>query len=935
MKVNIRNLFKGILVAASIFAIAACSSDDDDSGESEKPIASVVMNGGTQNADGTYGIAENDSVTLSCETAGAAIKYVFSDTEITAANIDKAGFKNVGSNKKVQITGNSTLYAYAELNDRKSELKSWKFVVLPVPSKPEFTPSAPADKDTGLYPYGTTVTIASTSSVTDDVVKIYYSTTTELTASNAATAGTEYTSAAVIKIEKPLKLSAIAKGTNGWSKVTTVDYDCSIVYAEGEFEENGNIAKAVDAINGKEGASFGDGLELKGYVTLAANKVSSGKPYIYIQDKNAGIQIYNIDTSVTTYAIGDYVTVQGANAGMIYETSGVTEITTFGSIEKDDSKATRKIFYKKIPSYFVDFREFMGAGTLLRGFVAKANEHTSTYDNIYTAGANPAADVETLKLNIGPVVYASAKYQFSVWTQLAATEADLDIPDVENVKATTSKAAKSGYYEAGTVVTFECDTTGADIYYSTTEFARKDFDPSSTQFTKASSYTVNDDVTLFTIAVKGTEKSQVKMFEYLTAFDTTFVALDETNNYALDGNLAALAKAQPTDASDTKYSGYIVAYNGSSNKQYLVQDKSAGVYFYNVSLPTNARVGSKIEFTVTKGSVYSGLYEVTGANITVTEPKSTDKIYYINLTGKDDFTTYTTGQLCAVNGKAADYKDAKATVYTQKDDDGTAKSFFGYVYNRTPQTGDATIQLAEMFHKAEGTVPMPAGYVYAPDFSVASGSSVNSGTTVTLTCKTAGAAIYYTTDGNTPTSASTAYTTPITLTADVTIKAIAISDGNSSEVSSASYTVLAAGVTPVVKATLDFTNPATTWGIPKDAYSTEEATYTYGTYSVKLSAGSKALDNALIYGKQGAYVSLPAFDWTTTKIVVKGSSSGGAKVTQNIFVGDTAVSTQTTSAKVDHEYDIASAYQAAGNVYVIKVTNANNSQLTGIEIWGY
>ena len=53
--------------------------------------------------------------------------------------------------------------------------------------------------------------------------------------------------------------------------------------------------------------------------------------------------------------------------------------------------------------------------------------------------------------------------------------------------------------------------------------------------------------------------------------------------------------------------------------------------------------------------------------------------------------------------------------------------------------------------------------------------------TITITETTPGATVYYTTDGSTPTSASTKYTVPITLTGSEVLKFIAIApgDGNS------------------------------------------------------------------------------------------------------------------------------------------------------------
>lgn len=80
--------------------------------------------------------------------------------------------------------------------------------------------------------------------------------------------------------------------------------------------------------------------------------------------------------------------------------------------------------------------------------------------------------------------------------------------------------------------------------------------------------------------------------------------------------------------------------------------------------------------------------------------------------------------------------------------------------------------------------------VDAPTFSVAAGS-YNKNLSVSLMTTTAGAAIYYTTDGSTPTTSSTQYTEAINVgEGTTTIKAIAFLKGTSSEVVSATYIVV-------------------------------------------------------------------------------------------------------------------------------------------------
>lgn len=135
--------------------------------------------------------------------------------------------------------------------------------------------------------------------------------------------------------------------------------------------------------------------------------------------------------------------------------------------------------------------------------------------------------------------------------------------------------------------------------------------------------------------------------------------------------------------------------------------------------------------------------------------------------------------------------------------------------------------------------------------------------------------------------------------------------------------------------TLDFTNATKDWGI--NATATTKATkFTNGTYTIEASKGFKQSGDGVLLGKSGATLTLPAFDFAVEKIVVKkntGNSQVSSKVKQNIFVGSQAVSTQTTGADKDQTYEIKADYQKAGNIYVLKVTNAYNTQFSKIEIY--
>jgi len=77
----------------------------------------------------------------------------------------------------------------------------------------------------------------------------------------------------------------------------------------------------------------------------------------------------------------------------------------------------------------------------------------------------------------------------------------------------------------------------------------------------------------------------------------------------------------------------------------------------------------------------------------------------------------------------------------------------------------------------------------APTFSPPAGT-FDAAQSVTITSATSGAAIYFTTDGVDPTTASSVYSTPVPVSATTTLKAIATAPGfTQSTVASATYTI--------------------------------------------------------------------------------------------------------------------------------------------------
>lgn len=185
--------------------------------------------------------------------------------------------------------------------------------------------------------------------------------------------------------------------------------------------------------------------------------------------------------------------------------------------------------------------------------------------------------------------------------------------------------------------------------------------------------------------------------------------------------------------------------------------------------------------------------------------------------------------------------------------------------------------------------------------------------------------------------------------------ALSVSEGDTYKEGSTTFTVTvkapegqttapeAVGATTIFDFTKEEVENQNEWGLPVSSTNKEKGpkTYSNGTYAITLEApdgyywksGSANGGQYLLMGKNDATLTLPAFDQAVTQIDVEGTSVASTGVKQNIFVGETAVSTETTGAKnVTNKYMIAEGYQAAGTIYTLKVTSDHNTQIKTITV---
>jgi hypothetical protein len=287
-------------------------------------------------------------------------------------------------------------------------------------------------------------------------------------------------------------------------------------------------------------------------------------------------------------------------------------------------------------------------------------------------------------------------------------------------------------------------------------------------------------------------------------FPVTSGAFQTTNSYAKegqDGDAAAfLTEINPVGSALT-YSSYLSGSAGAGEEAYGIATDSAGnPYIAGISSSSNFPVTSGAYQNTNKGMESGGPVGYTGfvakfalnsaTNGTGTTTSLTPSANPTPHEQTVTFTVYVSTATQGISGTVSIVIDGGSPIPLSLDSKGYATYSSDSLAVGT-HAMTATYAGVENVYLASGATlsEVVESVTSRPTFTPAAGV-YNLPQSVTLYTPSADSAIYYTTNGTTPTTSSPVYTMPIVVSANTTITAFAIASGRAmSEVMSATYTI--------------------------------------------------------------------------------------------------------------------------------------------------
>jgi len=732
-------------------------------------------------AAGTYLNAQ--SVTLSDATSGATIFYTLNGTTPGTS----VGGSTFQYSTAISVSSSETIKAIATApNFSTSPVASAAYVIETQAAAPTFSPAP------GTYVAAQNVTLASTSSG----ALIFY--TLDGTTPNTSVGGStfQYTS--------PISVSA----------TTTIK---AIATASGFFASNVSSGTYTINLNGSGSINFGSGF-------TTGSMILNGQPTI------SGTRLRVMDGNFNEHSAAWFGTLTNASAftnDFSFQLTGGTSPTGDGFMFVIQNSGTTALG----PvggglGYGPDNPSKTDPSSILKSVGIKFDLYSNNGEGInstglYLNGASPTTPAVSLPSTINlhstdtfnvHMVYDGATLTMTITD--AVTAASFTTSWTVNIPAALGSSngymgftgGSGGFAVIADVISWTYSASG-----TTAQTAPPTFSPVGGTYTTTQSVALSDTTTGASIfyTLDGTTPNTTaggSTFQYSTPIsissNTTITAVAIASGFSKSATASAAYVIQ-TPAAPPTFSPAAGTYASAQNV--AISDTTAGAtIFYTLdgTTPNTSVGGSTLQYSspisVSSNETITAIATAPGFSKSATSSAA----YVINLPAAATPTfSPVAGTYTAVQTVTLSDATAAATIYYTTN--GTTPTTASTVYSGPIAVNSTTtinaIATASGFTQsavgsASYTINLPA--TATPTFSPVAGTYTTT-QSVAISDTTTGAAIYYTTNGTTPTTSSTKYTAPITVSANTTINAIALASGFSqSAVATAAYTITPPAATP-------------------------------------------------------------------------------------------------------------------------------------------